>query len=371
MQENYETVTSLARSGDLLAASVRAWGVGLQHSAGSYQPAGERQEFSCASPGPGRRGFPFPKPELIARLERGEEPWVPDLQDCKERRLLRCTHTGAERGSENEEGNHHEEVPGEVQLQGTFVGRGEGTFSQCLEQEEEAWGSWHRSERLLENHAGKKMDESINGAGGDKDPRVHQTNPKEETPGHYPQSGKEFIGERPHKCLDCGKSFIKRSNLVQHQAIHTGERPHKCLDCGKSFIERSHLVRHQAIHTGERPHKCLDCGKSFIRSSDLVQHQAIHRGERPHKCLDCGKSFIQRSNLVKHQAIHTGERPHKCLDCGKSFIRKSNLVKHQAIHTGERPHKCLDCGKSFIRSSDLVQHQAIHRGERPHKCLDC
>ncbi|XP_065420403.1 zinc finger protein 707-like isoform X14 [Chrysemys picta bellii] len=38
-------------------------------------------------------GFPLPKPELIARLERGEEPWVSDLQACKERRLPRCTRT--------------------------------------------------------------------------------------------------------------------------------------------------------------------------------------------------------------------------------------------------------------------------------------
>ncbi|CAM5158677.1 unnamed protein product, partial [Eretmochelys imbricata] len=29
-----------------------------------------------------------------------------------------------------------------------------------------------------------------------------------------------------------------------------------------------------AIHTGERPHKCFDCGKSFIRKSHLVQHQS-------------------------------------------------------------------------------------------------
>ncbi|XP_043384058.1 zinc finger protein 251-like isoform X10 [Chelonia mydas] len=38
-------------------------------------------------------GFPIPKPELIARLERGEELWVSDLQDFKEKRLQRCTST--------------------------------------------------------------------------------------------------------------------------------------------------------------------------------------------------------------------------------------------------------------------------------------
>ncbi|KAM9119096.1 zinc finger protein 707-like [Pangshura tecta] len=38
-------------------------------------------------------GFSIPKPELIAQLERGEEPWVPDLQACKDRRLPRCPYT--------------------------------------------------------------------------------------------------------------------------------------------------------------------------------------------------------------------------------------------------------------------------------------
>ncbi|KAG6920559.1 zinc finger protein 251, partial [Chelydra serpentina] len=39
-------------------------------------------------------GFPLPKPELITRLEQGEEPWVPDLQPFEGRRLPRCTRTG-------------------------------------------------------------------------------------------------------------------------------------------------------------------------------------------------------------------------------------------------------------------------------------
>ncbi|NXM86023.1 Z354A protein, partial [Oenanthe oenanthe] len=42
-------------------------------------------------------------------------------------------------------------------------------------------------------------------------------------------------------------------------------------------------------HGGEKPHRCLECGRSFSYSGRLIQHHRIHTGEKPYKCGECGK----------------------------------------------------------------------------------
>ncbi|XP_074853168.1 uncharacterized protein LOC142014454 [Carettochelys insculpta] len=212
----------------------------------------------------------------------------------------------------------------------------------------------------------------------------HQRTHTGQRPYESPECGKAFslhstltrhqcthLQEKPYKCIECGKSFWQSSDLIAHQRVHTGETPYHCSVCGKSFGRSSNLSQHQTAHLGERPYQCADCLRGFRSSSALVQHQRTHAGEKPYQCSECQSCFLQSSDLIKHQRVHTGERPYQCPTCGKCFSQSSSLAEHQRTHTGERPYHCMECGKCFCQSSTLIQHQRIHTGEKPYRCTEC
>ncbi|KAM4546427.1 uncharacterized protein V3H82_020220 [Fundulus diaphanus] len=144
------------------------------------------------------------------------------------------------------------------------------------------------------------------------------------------------------------------------------DRPHHCLECGKTFRLISSLKKHIRIHTGEKPYPCAVCGRRFRESGALKTHLRIHTGEKPYSCSECGNCFRHLDGLRKHRRTHTGEKPYVCAICGKRLSRLQHLKHHQLIHTGERPCCCPFCNRTFKEPAALRKHVRTHRDEGGH-----
>ncbi|CAM9348545.1 unnamed protein product [Rangifer tarandus platyrhynchus] len=150
-------------------------------------------------------------------------------------------------------------------------------------------------------------------------------------------------------------SFIKRTSYSSSE-IHVGERPIVCSDCGKVFMRKTQLKIQQRVHTGEeeKPYKCGQCRKSLTWPYSLTEHMKSHTPKNSYECKECGKTFKYRSSLYKHSRIHAGKKLYQGRQYGKAFADLSVLSMHQRIHTGKKPHRCTEYGKAFIKRSHLL-----------------
>jgi len=112
---------------------------------------------------------------------------------------------------------------------------------------------------------------------------------------------------------------------------------------------------HSRFHGSVNPFVCNDCGASFARKFQLVNHGKLH-GRVPHECTVCGQEFLQKRTLVAHMRQHT-DAPHVCLDCSEGFRTKSELTAHQRIVHNIQPPVRNKHGTSHATATATSQQQ--------------
>ncbi|KAM4600362.1 uncharacterized protein ACJ7VT_020300 [Polymixia lowei] len=103
-------------------------------------------------------------------------------------------------------------------------------------------------------------------------------------------------------CGFCGKCFTTSFSLKKHEHNHKGERPYRCLECGKGFKRHAHLITHKMVH--QRRIQCTVCRKILPTIGELIQHRKSHLKKGMLQCPDCPMQFQYPVYLLRHLPSH-------------------------------------------------------------------
>ena len=107
-------------------------------------------------------------------------------------------------------------------------------------------------------------------------------------------------------CEICSREYPSHIHLTAHRKKVHEKIP--CTQCGKLFAAKV-MNRHiQSAHTpdDQKKFRCDTCGKGFIDKQRLSEHNNIHTGAKPYVCKYCPLGFASRGTHAMHEKSHIG-----------------------------------------------------------------
>lgn len=164
-------------------------------------------------------------------------------------------------------------------------------------------------------------------------------------------------------CKYCDIVFSDPATCTNHEIYaHDQQNPFECLICKlKTNTHPSLIIHIKSEHKTEKPYLCVQCTKTFVRRSDLRKHVFVHAGIRLFNCNYCSKSFTRSTNLAKHKRTHEeAPKSYRCMLCPKAFQSNILLSHHMEVHMNRNTFNCKFCNLVFVERDEWELHQKSH-----------
>ena len=196
---------------------------------------------------------------------------------------------------------------------------------------------------------------------------------------------KKGIMEERFVCDDCGKHFVHKRTLREHNIkMHPQKVP------TQKFRGALDWVPYRTESECGKP-KCVQCGKEFLNASNLKMHvRNVHIKLDRSLCIKCGKELSCTKSLTIHvRNVHLANKKYrghsdwkpyrtesedgkpKCKNCGKEYSTVKSLKDHvKFVHLKKEPRvrpqepenerKCTVCERIFKYTINMKLHLVKH-----------